>query len=37
MIGNLQGHENRITGLTVAESGLGIGTSSWDNSLRIWG
>jgi hypothetical protein len=37
LTGNLQGHENRITGLSVADSGLGIATSSWDNAVRVWG
>ncbi|XP_057368374.1 guanine nucleotide-binding protein subunit beta-2-like [Daphnia carinata] len=35
--GNLQGHENRITGLSVADSGIGVATSSWDNAVRVWG
>ncbi|KAF6208242.1 hypothetical protein GE061_016694 [Apolygus lucorum] len=35
--GTLQGHENRITSLCVAPSGLGISTCSWDNHVRVWG
>ena len=36
-LGNLCGHENRITQLSVAPSGIGIVSSSWDNSVRCWG
>uniref|UniRef100_A0A0K8SDK6 Uncharacterized protein n=3 Tax=Lygus hesperus TaxID=30085 RepID=A0A0K8SDK6_LYGHE len=35
--GTLQGHENRITSLSVAPNGLGISTCSWDNNVRVWG
>ncbi|XP_070001682.1 guanine nucleotide-binding protein subunit beta-2 [Penaeus vannamei] len=34
--GSLQGHENRITSLAVAESGIAFATSSWDMSVRVW-
>ena len=36
-LGNLCGHENRITQISVAPSGIGIASSSWDFSVRIWG
>eukprot|EP00096_Caligus_rogercresseyi_P012108 TRINITY_DN4986_c0_g1_i1.p1 TRINITY_DN4986_c0_g1~~TRINITY_DN4986_c0_g1_i1.p1 ORF type:complete len:346 (-),score=109.02 TRINITY_DN4986_c0_g1_i1:231-1268(-) len=35
-IGNLCGHENRITQISVAPSGLGLASSSWDNSVKCW-
>jgi len=35
--GNLSGHENRITGIAVADSGLGVATCSWDNFVKVWG
>ena len=34
--GNLAGHEGRITSLSVAESGVGFCTTSWDTSVRVW-
>ncbi len=36
-LGNLTGHENRITQISVAPSGVGIASSSWDTSVRCWG
>ena len=36
-IGNLCGHENRITQISVAPSGIGIASSSWDFSVKCWG
>ena len=36
-IGNLCGHENRITQISVAPSGIGIVSSSWDMNTRVWG
>ena len=35
--GNLTGHENRITQISVAPTGIGIISSSWDTSTKIWG
>ena len=35
--GNLTGHENRITQISVAPSGIGLMSSSWDTSVRVWG
>ncbi|KAB7501042.1 Guanine nucleotide-binding protein subunit beta-2 [Armadillidium nasatum] len=35
--GTLQGHDNRITSLTVADDGIAIATSSWDTHVRVWG
>lgn len=35
--GNLTGHENRITQISVAPSGIGVMSASWDNSVRVWG
>ena len=36
-LGNLGGHENRITQIAVAPAGFAIASSSWDNSVRVWG
>jgi len=36
-LGAMAGHDNRITQLTVAPAGFGIATSSWDQTLRVWG
>lgn len=36
-LGNLTGHENRITSLSVAENGLAVATCSWDQNVRVWG
>lgn len=36
-IGNLVGHENLITQISVAPSGIGLASSSWDNHVRCWG
>ncbi|KAK9728648.1 WD domain, G-beta repeat [Popillia japonica] len=36
-LGVLGGHENRITSLSVASSGIAIATSSWDQNVRVWG
>ncbi|RZF35125.1 hypothetical protein LSTR_LSTR009431 [Laodelphax striatellus] len=35
--GTLSGHENRITSLSVAENGIAVATSSWDQNVRVWG
>ncbi|XP_014275459.1 guanine nucleotide-binding protein subunit beta-2 [Halyomorpha halys] len=35
--GTLQGHDNRITSLCVAPSGMGVSTCSWDQHVRVWG
>ncbi|XP_043198079.1 guanine nucleotide-binding protein subunit beta-2-like [Amphibalanus amphitrite] len=35
-LGNLAGHEGRITSLSVAESGVGFCTTSWDTTVRVW-
>jgi hypothetical protein len=34
--GQLQGHENRITALTLTPNGMAMVTSSWDMHLRVW-
>ncbi|KAF4533529.1 hypothetical protein B566_EDAN001014 [Ephemera danica] len=34
--GQLQGHENRITSLSVTPNGMAVVTSSWDMNLRVW-
>jgi len=36
-LGNLSGHDNRITQLSVAPSGFALATASWDSNLRVWG
>ncbi|CAG7830147.1 unnamed protein product [Allacma fusca] len=35
-LGSLSGHENRITSLSMTDSGLGLASSSWDQHVRIW-
>ncbi|KAK2718041.1 guanine nucleotide-binding protein subunit beta-2-like [Artemia franciscana] len=35
-VGNMQGHENRITSLSVSENGMAVATGSWDNYVKIW-
>ncbi|XP_037075823.1 guanine nucleotide-binding protein subunit beta-2-like [Pollicipes pollicipes] len=35
-VGNLAGHESRITSLSVADSGIGFCTTSWDTTVRVW-
>jgi len=36
-VGAMAGHDNRITQLSVAPAGFAIATSSWDQTLRVWG
>jgi guanine nucleotide-binding protein subunit beta len=36
-LGNMCGHENRITQISVAPSGIGIASSSWDFAVKCWG
>lgn len=36
-LGNLSGHDNRITQISVAPSGIGIASASWDFAVRCWG
>jgi len=36
-VGNLTGHDNRITQIAVAPAGFAIASSSWDNTVRVWG
>lgn len=36
-VGNLSGHENRITQISVAPAGFAVASSSWDNTVRVWG
>ena len=35
--GSLSAHDNRITQIAMAPSGIGLASSSWDNSVRVWG
>ncbi|XP_023328148.1 guanine nucleotide-binding protein subunit beta-2 [Eurytemora carolleeae] len=35
--GSLSGHDNRITQIAVAPAGFAIATSSWDQTVRVWG
>lgn len=35
--GTLSGHENRVTSLSVAQSGIAVVTASWDQNVRVWG
>lgn len=36
MVGSLGGHENRVTSLAVAENGIALASSSWDQNVRVW-
>lgn len=36
-IGSLNGHENRVTSITIAPSGLALVSASWDQYVRVWG
>ncbi|CAG0893742.1 unnamed protein product [Darwinula stevensoni] len=36
-VGNLVGHENRITSLSIAENGYAMVSGSWDTIVRVWG
>jgi guanine nucleotide-binding protein G(I)/G(S)/G(T) subunit beta-1 len=34
-VGQLQGHENRVSALGVSPDGMALGTASWDASLKV--
>ncbi|XP_025190647.1 guanine nucleotide-binding protein subunit beta-2 isoform X1 [Melanaphis sacchari] len=34
--GTLNGHENRVTSLSVSSNGMSVVTSSWDMNVRVW-
>lgn len=34
--GLLSGHENRVTQISVAPSGIALASASWDSAVRIW-
>lgn len=36
-IGSLNGHENRVTSITIAPSGFALVSCSWDQYVRVWG
>ncbi|XP_064461100.1 guanine nucleotide-binding protein subunit beta-2-like [Ornithodoros turicata] len=36
-IGNLMGHESRVTALTISPDGAAIVSGSWDSTVRAWG
>lgn len=36
-VGNLTGHENKVTSLSVSPDGVVVVTGSWDSSVRVWG
>ena len=36
-LGNLGGHDNRITQIAVAPAGFAIASCSWDTTVRVWG
>ena len=36
-LGQLSGHDNRITQIAVAPAGFALVSSSWDNTVRVWG
>lgn len=35
-LGSLQGHESRVTALTISPNGIAVGSASWDQNVRIW-
>ncbi|XP_031635705.1 guanine nucleotide-binding protein subunit beta-2 [Contarinia nasturtii] len=35
--GSLNGHENRVTSITIAPSGIALVSCSWDQYVRVWG
>ena len=36
-LGNLAGHDNRITQIAVAPAGFALASCSWDMTVRVWG
>jgi len=36
-VGNLTGHDNRITQIAVAPAGFAVASASWDQTVRVWG
>lgn len=36
-IGCLNGHENRVTSVTMAPNGIALVSCSWDQYVRVWG
>ncbi|KAI9498680.1 G-protein beta subunit [Zychaea mexicana] len=36
-VGTLNGHENRVSCLTVSADGMALCTGSWDHSVKLWG
>lgn len=37
LLGSLNGHENRVTSVTIAPSGFALVSCSWDQYVRVWG
>lgn len=35
--GQLNGHENRITSISMSPNGMALCSASWDNNVRVWG
>lgn len=35
--GTLNGHENRVTSISVAPNGIAMASCSWDQGVRVWG
>lgn len=35
--GSLSGHENRVTSICMAPSGIALVSCSWDQYVRVWG
>ncbi|CAH2232310.1 jg439, partial [Pararge aegeria aegeria] len=35
--GQLNGHENRVTSISMAPNGIALASCSWDQSVRVWG
>lgn len=36
-VGSLNGHDNRVTSVTIAPNGMALVSCSWDQYVRVWG
>lgn len=34
--GELKGHENRVTSISMAPNGMALASCSWDTTVRVW-
>lgn len=35
-VGELKGHENRVTSISMAPNGMALASCSWDTTVRVW-